>query len=99
MITAKEKQQLSEWLVNNLQLTSKSNVELIVSHVDHYFLSPSPPTHRQYEKFMQGILQDAGAAENVDVRQLNEFVKRLREFCEPEAVGEKTVESGKINHS
>jgi len=40
MITDNDKQKLQEWLEMNLQYTSKSNVELIVRHIDHYFQSP-----------------------------------------------------------
>lgn len=39
MITEKEKQLLNDWLSMNLQFTSKSNVELIVAHIDRYFSS------------------------------------------------------------
>lgn len=42
-MTTHQKEKFSEWLINNLQITSKSNVELIVSHVERYFC-PSLPS-------------------------------------------------------
>jgi hypothetical protein len=34
------KEDFEHWLIHNLQLTSKSNVELIIKHVEHYFIEP-----------------------------------------------------------
>jgi len=36
-MTQEQKQQFEHWLIHNLQLTSKSNVELVVDHVARYF--------------------------------------------------------------
>jgi hypothetical protein len=38
-----QKQQLRDWLVNNLQLTSFSNIQHIIDHVDRYYCPSHSP--------------------------------------------------------
>lgn len=52
-MTTEQKQQFADWLINNLKITSVSNVELIIAHVDHYFCPATTaalPVQNFYDK-------------------------------------------------
>jgi hypothetical protein len=42
MLTHKQRVEFGDWLVNNLQLTSVTNIQHIIDHVDRYFSPESP---------------------------------------------------------
>ena len=65
-MTPEQKQQLADWLINNLQLTSKSNVELITNHVNHYFVEP---------------LESQLAARDAEIERLRDALGRVEKIC------------------
>jgi len=56
MITEKDKKNLEDWLVMNLQMANKNNVDLIVRHIDHYFQS-TEEVKEQDSKTIEDVLQ------------------------------------------
>lgn len=54
-MTQEDKKQLRDWLIDNIHI-QESKVDLIVKHVEHYFLQSSPPQRTAEEWGTQGFL-------------------------------------------
>ena len=81
MITEREKELLKDWLIFNLQTVTKSNIQIIIDHVDRYFESPSEDDKRFTLQDMQdfGIyLMDGDYIHTITNRkELVEYVRKL----------------------
>lgn len=59
-----EKEKFSDWLVNNLHLTSKTNVELIINHVERYYYSQSSHPYKEEvdkeDELWDEVMQEMG---------------------------------------
>ena len=76
-MTQDQKDQFKDWLINNLHLTSVSNVELIIKHVEHYYC---PTTENELKK--ENVLRDA--LEKIKNRCVGKYItsKYVKNICE-----------------